>query len=157
MYLGVIFLWSRSILWVPVNIVGRFTGNPSTLKKKYVTLRFSRGTSKGRKLGELACLVSQGKHGVNGGLGWCGGKTVWRRFDPWPGCGCVMTLGKLFTPRCFCHQWSLLLCGFTKPITRAFQFGLKKVSVWFDSRYWIDFFDLIRQSDKFAACTLLFK
>jgi len=27
----------------------------------------------------------------------------------------------------------------------------------FDSRYQIDFFDSIRQSDKFAACTLVFK
>jgi len=33
----------------------------------------------------------------------------------------------------------------------------KKVSIRFDSRYRIDFFDSIRQSDKFAACTLVFK
>ena len=35
----------------------------------------------------------------------------------------------------------------------------KKVSIRFDSRYRIDFFrfDYIRQSDKFAACTLIFK
>ena len=39
--------------------------------------------------------------------------------------------------------------------TRAFQFGQKKFR--FDSRYRIDFFDSIRQSDKFAACTLIFK
>ena len=31
------------------------------------------------------------------------------------------------------------------------------VSIRFDSRYRIDFFDSIRQSDKFAACTLIFK
>jgi len=38
---------------------------------------------------------------------------------------------------------------------RAFQFGPKKTSIRFDSRYRyrIDFFDSIRQSDKFAACT----
>jgi len=42
---------------------------------------------------------------------------------------------------------------------RVFQFGQKKVSIRFDSRYRIDFFrfDSIRQSDKFAACTLIFK
>jgi len=44
---------------------------------------------------------------------------------------------------------------------RAFQFGQKKSfdSIRFDSRYRIDFFlfDSIRQSDKFAACTLIFK
>ena len=39
--------------------------------------------------------------------------------------------------------------------TRAFQFGQKKFR--FDSRYRIDIFDSIRQSDKFAACTLIFK
>jgi len=33
--------------------------------------------------------------------------------------------------------------------------GKKKFQ--FDSRYRIDFFDSIRQSDKFAACTLIFK
>ena len=38
---------------------------------------------------------------------------------------------------------------------RAFQFGQKKFR--FDSRCRIDFFDSIRQSDKFAACTLIFK
>ena len=38
---------------------------------------------------------------------------------------------------------------------RAFQFRPKKFQ--FDSRYRIDFFDSIRQSDKFAACTLIFK
>jgi len=41
---------------------------------------------------------------------------------------------------------------------RAFQFG-QKVSIRFDYRYRIDFFrfDSIRQSDKFAASTLIFK
>jgi len=38
---------------------------------------------------------------------------------------------------------------------RAFQFGQKKFRL--DSRYRIDFFDSIRQSDKFAACTLIFE
>jgi len=38
--------------------------------------------------------------------------------------------------------------------SRAFQFGQKKFR--FDSRYRIDFFNSIRQSDKFAACTLIF-
>jgi len=40
---------------------------------------------------------------------------------------------------------------------RAFQIRQKKFR--FDSRYRIDFFlfDSIRQSDKFAACTLIFK
>jgi len=33
----------------------------------------------------------------------------------------------------------------------------KKVSIRFDSRYRIDFFDSIRKSDKFAASTLIFK
>jgi len=33
--------------------------------------------------------------------------------------------------------------------TRAFQFGQKKVSIRFDYRYRIDFFDSIRQSDKY--------
>jgi len=33
----------------------------------------------------------------------------------------------------------------------------KKVLIWFDSRYRIYFFDSIWQSDKFAACTLIFK
>ena len=34
-----------------------------------------------------------------------------------------------------------------------------KKKFWFDSRYWIDFFDSIQQSDKFATCrpTLIFK
>jgi len=41
---------------------------------------------------------------------------------------------------------------------RAFQFRQKSFhSIRFDSRYRIDFFDSIRQSDKFAACTLIFK
>jgi len=47
------------------------------------------------------------------------------------------------------------------PRTRAFRFGQKKSfdSIRFDFRYRIDFFriDSIRQSDKFAACTLIFK
>ena len=42
-------------------------------------------------------------------------------------------------------------------VCRAFQFRQKKVSIRFDFRYRIDFFDSIRQSDKFAACTLIFK
>jgi len=33
----------------------------------------------------------------------------------------------------------------------------KKVSIRFDSRYRIDFFYSIWQSDKFAACTVIFK
>ena len=41
---------------------------------------------------------------------------------------------------------------------KAFQFGQKSFhSILFDSCYRIDFFDSIRQSDKFAACTLIFK
>ena len=42
--------------------------------------------------------------------------------------------------------------------SRGFQFGQKKVSIRFDSRYRIDFlFDSSLQSDKFAAGTLIFK
>jgi len=42
--------------------------------------------------------------------------------------------------------------------SRAFQFGQKSFDlIQFDSRYRIDFFDSIRQSDKFAASTLIFK
>ena len=41
---------------------------------------------------------------------------------------------------------------------RAFQFGQKSFhSILFDSCYRIDFSDSIRQSDKLAACTLIFK
>ena len=40
---------------------------------------------------------------------------------------------------------------------RAIQFGQKKFRFRFDSRYRIDFFDSIRQYDKFAACTLIFR
>ena len=55
-------------------------------------------------------------------------------------------------------------CHFPAPlsgvVSRAFQFGQKSFdSIRFDSRYRIDFFrfDSIRQSDKFAASTLIFK
>jgi len=42
--------------------------------------------------------------------------------------------------------------------SKAFQFGQKSVdSIQFDFRCRIDFFDSIRQCDKFAACTLIFK
>jgi len=41
--------------------------------------------------------------------------------------------------------------------TRAFQFGQKKVSIRFDSILAIESIFLTRQSDKFAACTLIFK
>ena len=42
--------------------------------------------------------------------------------------------------------------------SKAFQFGQKSFdSIRFDFRCGIDFFDSIRQSDKFAACTLIFK
>ena len=40
---------------------------------------------------------------------------------------------------------------------KALQFGQKKVFIRFDSHYRLDFFDSIRQSDKFAACTLIIK
>ena len=49
---------------------------------------------------------------------------------------------------------------FFGPPCRAFQFGQKSFdSIRFDSRYRIDFFRFysIRQSNKFAACTLIFK
>jgi len=56
---------------------------------------------------------------------------------------------------------AVVLCSWMPQLTaRAFQFQQKSFdSVRFDSRYQIDFCDLIRQCDKFAACrlTLIFK
>ena len=69
-------------------------------------------------------------------------------------CVCVMYHSSRYSyiPTVWCSwckshgHWLLPLV-----LCRAFQFGQKKFR--FDSCYRIDFFDSIRQSDKFAVCT----
>ena len=65
-----------------------------------------------------------------------------------PSANCIGTLSFAIAHKNQESQCAAMSRPRVNVFSRAFQFGQKKVSIRFDS---------IRQSDKFAACTLIFK